>query len=69
MRSLQYYIRSPETLLMVYHIVNVFPEYDYDDNDKQYEIIETFKSYESADAKFDEWSEKLPHAYLEIVSV
>ena len=55
---------------MIYHIVNISPEYDYDDNDtSQYEIIETFASYDDADAKFDEWSERLPHAFLEIVSI
>lgn len=46
---------------MNYHIVNVIPE------NEGYEIIQTFASYEDADNKFDEWSEKLPHAFLEIV--
>lgn len=53
----------------MFHIVNFFPEYDYDDSNGNYEIIETFASYDDADAKFDEWSERLPHASLQIVSV
>lgn len=53
----------------MFHIVNFFPEYDYDDSNGNFEIIETFASYDDADAKFDEWSERLPHASLQIVSV
>lgn len=47
---------------MSYHIVNLHP---YEDGYK--EVVETFDYYEDADAKFDEWSERLPHAWLEIV--
>ena len=45
---------------MSYCIVNFCEE--------QLEIIKTFDSYEDADAAFDEYSERLPHAWLEIVS-
>ena len=37
-------------------------------HEEQLEIIKTFESYEDADAAFDEYSERLPHAWLEIVS-
>lgn len=49
----------------MYHIVNISPESDCEDR----EIIQTFASYDEADARFDYWSERLPHAFLEIVSV
>ena len=60
MRSLSYYHCSPQEPPMSYSIVNFCEE--------QMEIIKTFDSYEAADAAFDEWSERLPHAWLEIVS-
>ena len=53
----------------MYHIVNISPEYDYDDRNGNYEIIQSFDSYDAADDRFDYWSERLPHAFLEIVSV
>lgn len=46
---------------MSYSIVNVHVEENY------YEEVARFKNYDDADAKYDEWSEKLPHAWLEIV--
>lgn len=45
---------------MSYSIVNFCEE--------QMKIIKTFDSYEAADAAFDEFSERLPHAWLEIVN-
>jgi len=46
----------------MYHIAIVHPEEDY------FESVASFKSYDAADAEFDDWSEKLPHAWLEIVT-
>ena len=47
---------------IMYHIAIVHSEEDY------YESVASFKSYEDADAEFDGWREKLPHAWLDIVT-
>ena len=36
-------------------------------NENKLEILETFNSYDAADEKYDDWADKLPYAWIEIM--
>jgi len=36
-------------------------------DDKNWTILETFSTYEDADEKYDDWTDKFPNAYLDIL--
>jgi hypothetical protein len=36
-------------------------------DDENWTILETFSTYEDADEKYDDWTDKFPNAYLDIL--
>lgn len=40
----------------------------WDDSNQNWEILESFNTYEDADSKLDDWCERLPYSYIDILS-